>query len=820
MDAGRPVPQKALPSALPTANTSPDIDTAHEILGTTTENPGTDPVQQMNNRDGGLKEPVEYAVSASTGVRPSRKMSLHNASTSGLSTESGACRAWGLCYENLSADLVLRIACASAPPVDPSMMSQQHQQTSRRNNHDDWTDMIAAAKLLVSLLSSSAAASRGVEIEEALGVALDVLLTRSVRSQCGAVSSRAEATTIDRFPFRDRTAERLGHEVQGWKALASFPPEFDSIDIIPLSRAIDAAFQSIKARVRLHFKSGRDGAYGDVASDCHRQWVYRACSLSLESAWLTGLLLKRVVSLVDNPGEQRLSSPPMEVVECVLSLCGRALQESFFSSSSSTSSGDDVNTTQDSFKEDSTDDCLESTGAFLLLSAPGIVNLASTFIVLLRRSSVWGDDLLWSEQTLRIIVHGGDRSAVPVLAALLEALVVSNGEEDSSGGSPLRLPIWTCSGYDTTRELARNLAGDTHAIDEILTSIVQSLSAVLQRSNTLLETYRDLRWSNRVSTSLAFLKREEYSTGTSISTGKNSYSIQAGKRGAGTLEYVTAEERGDETTGYDPATLKTYGADLEDSVRRIKNEITPAFRPRGSVHALLLAMTLVRNSEHDKNGGLNEPPVTDYSREDSPRVISSAALLAATLRLSALFFAIQEKRIEEIDTDDEEDRGTSEVFATSVFSSFCRRYKKMLSNFKVNPGSSPGYQGQNRGASNETGQRKINDDDILLCRLHLDVLAQLAASRDASVRKHVWERRVVQFLFQHFFEPSTVEIHAGGSLGCANTFIQSSGNAKVSENSEHVALGIKGGTDESTATCGSVLCSRAFDGNEEASREN
>lgn len=814
MDTGRPVSEKALPSALSTASTRLDNDTAHEVLEMTAQNVGPDPLQQTINQGGGLREPVEYTVSANAGVRQSRKTSLHSAFTAGLSTDSGVYYARGLSSGNQSADLMLRIACASAPPVGPSPMSQQ--QTSRRNNHDGWTDMTAAAKLLVSLLSSSAAASRGVEMEEALGVALDVLLTRSVRSQYHAPSNRTDSTTINRPPFGDCS------EVQGRKSLTSFPSEFDSIDIIPLSRTIFAALQSIKSRLRLHFKSGRDGAYGDVASDCHRRWVYRACSLSLESAWLTGLLLKRVVSFVGNPGEQRLSSPPKEVVECVLSFCGRALRESTFSSLSSTSSGDDVSRTQGTFKGDSADDCFESTGAFLLLSVPGIANLASTFIVLLQRASVWGDDLLWSGQTLRMIVLGGDRSAVPVLTALLEALIVSNEQEFSSGGSPLRLPIRTCSGFDTTRELARNMAGDTHAVDEVLTRIMQSLSAVLQRSNTLLDTYRDLRWINRVSTPLASLRREDNSAGTPMSPGKNSYSVQAGKNAAGTVVPVTAEERGDKTSGYDLATLKTYAADLEDSLRRIKNEITPAFRPRGSLHALLLAMSMARNSEGDENGRLNEPPVTDYSCEDSPGVITSAPLLASTLCLSNLFFAIQEKRIEEIGTDDEEDRGTLEIFATSVFSAFVRRYKKMLSKLKVNRGFSPGLQGQNQGASQETGQRETDDDEILLCRLHLDVIAQfVASSRGASVRNRVWERRVVQFLFQHFFELGAGEIYAGGSLGCAETFIQSSDNkAGASENSSHVVLGIKGGTDGSTSTRGSFLCSRACGEKEEVSREN
>lgn len=810
MDTGRLVSGKALPSAPATASTRLDEDTAHEVLEMTSQISGTDPLQQTINRGGGLREPVEYAVSASAGVRQSSKTSLHSAFTAGLTTESGAYCARGLCSDNLSADLVLRIAYASAPSVGPSPMSRQNRQTPRQNKHDGWADMIAASKLLLSLLSSSAAASREIEIEEALGVALDVFLTRSVWSQNDAPSSRTDSTTINRHSFGG------GPEAQGRKSLTSFPPEFDSIDIIPLSKAIFAALQSIKSRLRLHFESGRDGAYGDVASDCHQQWVYRACILSLESARLTSLLLKRVVSLVSNPGKQRLSSPSKEVVECVLPLCGRALREPFLPSSSSISSGDDVSRTQETILGDATDDCFESTGAFLLLNVPGMVNVASTFTLLLQHASVWGDDLLWSGHTLRMIVLGGDRSAVPVLTALLKALVVSNKEENSSGGSPLRLPIRTCSGYDTTRELARNLTGDTHAVDELLKSIVQSLSAVLQRSNTLLDTYRDLRWSNRVSTPLALLRLEDNSTGTPMSHGKSSYSIQARKNPAGTVVHVTTEDRGDQTTGYDLDTLNTLGTDLEDSLRRIENQITPAFRQRGSLHALLLAMPLARNySEGDENGRLNEPSVTGYSCEDYPGVITSAPLLAATLYLSTLVFVVQEKRTEKIGTDDEDDqRGTLEIFATSVFSAFVCRYNKILSNLK-------GMQGQNQGASNKTGQRKTDDDEILLCRLHLDVIARFAASREASVRERVWERRVVQFLFQHFFEPGAVGIHAGESLGCAETAIESSdNNSEASENSPHVALGIKDGTDEPTATRGNFLCSRALENKEEVRRKN
>lgn len=598
---------------------------------------------------------------------------------------------------------------------------------------------VSVARLLVSLLPSTPIEHNP---EDSLVAALDVL------SLAGALSwidkgARSESCCggSELGPAESHPNMIIGARRQ--PSFTIWASELERVGIALLARAgkvhLDLRISSLQSQCQRGCRYAENDT--GMASGAHKIRVREACLMGVECVWLTRLLLRRVVPASTLDGDWRSELSP-EATASAVRFCGRALEMwSRSLHSLSSRSYPRVGATSDSVRpgensqglsQDASDVSLENAGygaEFLLLTAPMVIDLAELLVVIMGKATAWGENLDWARQTLSLATACPDGNGAVVAASvdILTCLVRSVPTEDADsrqatgiqGGQQQRRPYVSRTLRESAGRLEKGLHGQEAVFQQTLTAVVDSITAILYRARTVLETSYDTP-PNTPHTSTPDLEPVE----------------------KGRLE-------------------------ARNAVYRVWVETAPIFRQKGPILAILKA----RHPPTSDGEAEGHSPPTIVRQASAGSSAISAPCLAATLRLSSAFFALC---LQAADGEDDAWRGLRH-FVAPLFSGFRRRWDGMAGRIKPELNGATGgqprgeqhrvdhdYKRDSKADEEECALRPEGGWDVLLCRLHLEALVQLASIPDPDVQMQLRECGVAPFLLQHLLAAD------GGGAGAAD----------------------------------------------------
>ncbi|CAM9158136.1 unnamed protein product, partial [Hapterophycus canaliculatus] len=573
---------------------------------------------------------------------------------------------------------------------------------------------VSVARLLVSLLPSTPITHIP---EDSLVAALDVLSLAGARLWIneGARESFCSGPEVGRVR---NAISGAGQE----SSLNIWASEFERVDIALLAQAGQAILDLRISSLRSESQTGcRDGEEDKgVASASRRSRVYKACLMGVECVWLTHLLLRRVITASALDDEWRSAIPPEEAAGAVR-FCGRALEmlsrslHSLCSSHSprlcAASDGGQPGEDSQGLSKDFPEVSLENTGhaaEFLLLTAPMVVDLAELLALLMEKPTLWSENPDWAVETLSLATFYPNGAAVPALVDLLRCLVgsVPTGDgNDHQGasvqeGSHRRKPCISRALREAAEHLEMDLGGGSAVFQQLFTAVLHSVATILCRARTLLKTSYD--------------------------------------RSQDTAD--TAEPHS--------GPIHKARMEIRKAVSRVWMETSPIFRQEGPVLAILQARLPPTSGDKDEGD-----PTATVPRGASPvSSVTSAASLAATLRLSKAFLTLSLN----VAVGDEDELRGLECFVAPLFSGYRERWDGMAGRLKAeldDTGRQPseekrvarhGFMQESNGALRLQGTW-----EVLLCRLHLEALVEIAHIPDPNVQLQLRECNVAPFLLQH-----------------------------------------------------------------------
>ncbi|CBJ33057.1 conserved unknown protein [Ectocarpus siliculosus] len=609
----------------------------------------------------------------------------------------------------LVVDLARGSALVFAPLSRPSRAQQKRQATAHV-----FGAAVAIAKMLLSLLPSTPAER---DPEDRLVAALEVLsfvgalswtdgnawATAPVTTTCGSKPAVVgHARRIDAGPHDTR------REPSVW------PLELDNVGIALLSRAGEVHLDRRLSVLRVQCqRTDHDECGEEMTSQSHRSHVHNACRLGLECGWMTRLFLRRVLAAGAFNSEWRSVLSAEQSVDA-LRFCGRAfemLQRGLRCTCSSGASYD-IGRSDDNHEvqEDSAEMAQRCSGhaeESLLLTAPAAVDLARLVVVLVRQPVAWGENPAWAALTLGSAAsrRDGEGAIVPVLVELLNQLISVTSTEDgdasqgvgAEAGQHWRQAHGGHTLLEGAQALERRLTGGGDVMDELLFSLLGSSAAIVRRAGTLLETLQE----------------------TSDSA---------------VPERVDKDEK-----------------EISKAAALVAREMAPIFRPDGLI---LKMMTTPLQSGSSIEEATDTSATVPTKQPDVGSPIPSPCLAAAAaVRLSAAYFSLYGRT----PSREEQDLVRLEAFVDPLFSRFRKECEALLGQSQPEgsheaPPSERVRQAacaaRNEPKTEQEGTAARRRGSVLLCRLHLEALVELAAVQDAAVRKRLDDCRVAPFLVE------------------------------------------------------------------------
>ncbi|CAN0442949.1 unnamed protein product, partial [Ectocarpus sp. 12 AP-2014] len=609
----------------------------------------------------------------------------------------------------LVVDLARGSALVVAPLCSPSRARQKRQATAHM-----FEAAVAIAKMLLSLLPSTPPEH---DPKGSLVAALEVLSFVGALSWTddNAWATAPVTTTCGSKPAVVGHARRVDagpHDTRRERSV--WPLELDNVGIALLARAGEVHLDRRLSVLRVQCqRTDHDECSEEMASQSHRSHVHNACRLGMECGWMTRLLLRRVLAAGAFNSEWRSVLSAEQTVDA-LRFCGRAfemLQRGLRCTCSSGASCDNGRSDDNhEVQEDSPEVAQRCSGhaeESLLLTAPAAVDLARLVVVLVRQPVAWGENPTWAALTLGSAASRGDGEGaiVPVLVELLNQLVSVTPTEDGDASQGVGAEAgqhWRQSHGGRTllegaQALERRLTGGGDALDELLFSLLSSSAAIVRRAGTLLETLQE-----------------------------------------------TSDSAVPERVDKDEKEI-TKAADL------VAREMAPVFRPDGLI---LKMMTTLLQSGSSTEGATGTSAAVPTKRPDVGSPIPTPCLAAATaVRLSAAYFSLYGRT----PTREEQDLVRLEAFVDPLFSRFSKECEALLGQYQPEgsheaPPSERGRQAACAGRGEQKTEREgaaaRRRRSVLLCRLHLEALVELAAVQDPAVQKRLEDCRVAPFLVQ------------------------------------------------------------------------
>lgn len=609
--------------------------------------------------------------------------------------------------------LVVNLARASARGLAPLSSPSRARQKSQTTAHV-FEAAVAIAKMLPSLLPSTPVEHNP---EGSLVVALEVLsfvgawswtddngwATTPVATTCGSKPAVVGHTRgVDAGPNDTRRQPSV------------WPLELDNVGIALLARAGDVHLDRRLSMLRLQCqRTGHDERGEEMAYQSHRSHVHNACRLGLECAWMTRLLLRRVRAAGVFNCEWRSMLSAEETVDA-LRFCGRAfemLQRGFRCTCSSGASYDSGRSDgNQQVQEDSPEVPQRYSGhaaEWLLLTAPVAVDLARLVVVLVRQPVAWGENPAWAARTLGSAAscRDGEGGIVPVLTELLNQLVSVAPTKDgqASQGVGAEAGQHRRQGHDrrtlleVAQALERRLTGRGTVLDELLFSLLGSSAAIVCRAENLLETLQE------------------------TSDSAVSERVDKGEK------------------------------EISKAAALVAREIAPTFRPDGPI---LTMMTTTLQSRSSIEVAADTPAAVLYEPYHGGSPIPAPCLAAAAaVRLSVAYFSLCGKSA----IREEQDLVRLETFVDPLFSRFREECETLVGQSQPAgsheaPTSERGRQAacaaRDEPKTEEEGTAARRRGGVLLCRLHVEAMVELAAVPDPAVRKRFEDCRVAPFLVQ------------------------------------------------------------------------
>ncbi|CAM9594682.1 unnamed protein product [Ectocarpus sp. 4 AP-2014] len=670
-----------------------------------------------------------------------------------------------------SAALVIDLARDSAlvvvPHSSPSPARQKRQTTAHVLGA-----AVAIAKMLLSLLPSTPAEH---DPEGSLVAALGVLsfvgalswtdgnawATARVTTTCGSKPAVVgHARRVDAGPHDTR------REPSVW------PLELDNVGITLLARAGEVHLDRRLSVLRLQCqRTGHDEGGEKMASQSHRSHVHKACRLGLECGWMTRLLLRRVLAAGAFNSEWRSVLSAEQIVDA-LRFCGRAFKmfqrglRCTCSSGASYDSGrsDDNHEAQENSPEVA-QRCSGHAEESLLLTAPAAVDLARLVVVLVRQPVAWGENPAWAALTLGSAAscRDGEGAIVPVLVELLNQLISVTPNEDgdasqgvgAEAGQHWRHAHGGRTLLEGVQALERRLTGRGDFLDELLFSLLDSSATIVRRAGTLLEILQE----------------------TSDSA---------------VPERVDKDEK-----------------EITKATALVAREMAPMFRPDGLI---LKMMTTPLQSGSSIEGATDTSAAVPTKRPDVGSPILTPCLAAAAVRLSAAYFSLCGRT----PIREEQDLVRLEAFVDPLFLRFRKECEALLGQYQPEASheAPPSERGRQAGCAardepktEQEGTAARRRGSVLLCRLHLEALVELAAVQDPAVRKQLDDCRVAQFLAERILgvggdaAGTTKESSRPWSVensSCCDSTVRSRSSLSCSPSAEHVSSVVGSGTTSPT----------------------
>lgn len=607
------------------------------------------------------------------------------------------------------AALVLNLARASAPGQASRSSPSQPQQTPKSIPHVFGAE-IAAATLLVSLMPSTPVEHHP---EESLLVALDVLSFVGTLSWIdGAEALPAATTATATYDSKPATSPTTSHPSNAPEALWDtrpmevWPTELDNVDLTLLANTTEGQLNLRLSALQSLFEQGhQDDRDEEMASYKHQSRVHDACRLVLECTWLTRLILRSVMAAgaLDEKLRSALcaqaAGDAMRFCCRALGMLQRCMRNTCPHSPSCASSARKPAVRNDGAPEESPEVLLEHEGCAaeaLVLTAPVTADLTALLVALVRKPMAWGEDPAWAARTLgsaALCRDGGDGAIIPALVELIGHLVTQAPLKE---GIPQQRAGSEGDQLQGVREAAeileKGLTGGRAVLDHLLVAVLNSIAAVFLRAKILIEISED--------TSQGVL-------GSAVSA---------------------------ETARVDMVQKETSKA-----VSRVARGSKRLFQPDGPVLTILESQ-LPPTSLH-----------SDSTFRQSRPVESAIPIpcVTAVLQLSTRFFSL----CKTAGIRDDAEFARLEDFVGPLFSGFRRRWDGFVAGRSpdVDHAVPPTEQGRRVGSEGRHDNEVVRSEretEVSLCRLNLEALVELAATRDPAVLQRLDERRVAPFLLR------------------------------------------------------------------------